>query len=434
MNVLRASLTRRRLARGFSAGALALSGGLFAPALWAQAPVDRPKGARVVIVGGGFGGATAAAELRRLAPAAETVLIEPFDSFIPGSSALEVAFGARTIEQASRPYAGLAKLGVRVVKAEAQAIDPVGKTVATTAGTFEYTVLVLATGIRLAPEEIEGLGAAGANLTPWDRAHLPSLRRRIEGLAGGTAVIGVPVGALKCPPGPYEYALLLAGHLKRKGQGRVVLIDSWPTPQPASVAAGFQAVIDSFGERIEYVPQARIARVDAAARKVLTVDGDEFDYELLSLIPPNRAWGPVKDLGLAAAGDAFVDVDPLTQRSRRFETLYAVGDVARTPFGKNASAAAGTGLLAARAIARALGKGAGAPGPAGEAARVRVACYPFVSPDRSLAIETDFTRAAGARADAPFEMKPSADPQPGAGNLAKRRAWESATLGAAFGA
>ncbi|MCC7016939.1 MAG: NAD(P)/FAD-dependent oxidoreductase, partial [Rhodospirillales bacterium] len=204
MSVLRASLTRRRLARSLGLGALALGGLPFAPALWAQTPVDRPKGARVVIVGGGFGGATVATELRRLAPTAETVLIEPFDSFIPGSSALEVAFGARTIEQASRPYAGLAKLGVRVVKAEAQAIDPVVKTVATTAGTFEYTALVLATGIRLAPEEIEGLGAAGANnLTPWDRTHLSSLRRRIEGLAGGTAVVGVPVGALKCPPGPY---------------------------------------------------------------------------------------------------------------------------------------------------------------------------------------------------------------------------------------
>ncbi|MCC7016015.1 MAG: NAD(P)/FAD-dependent oxidoreductase, partial [Rhodospirillales bacterium] len=231
-----------------------------------------------------------------------------------------------------------------------------------------------------------------------------------------------------------EYALLLAGHLKRKGHGRVVLIDSWPTPQPASVAAGFQAEIESFGDGIEYVPQAGIARVDAAARKVLTADGDDFGYELLSLIPPNRAWGPVKDLGLAAAGDAFVDVDPLTQRSRRFETLYAVGDVARTPFGKSGGAAAGAGLLAARAIARALGRGADAPGSAGEPARVRVACYPFVGLDRALAIETDFARAAGARADAPFDMKTSADPQPGAGNLAKRRAWETATLGAAFAA
>ncbi len=419
-------VTRRRLLKGLGAGSFALAGGLAAPALWAQTPIDRPKGARVVVVGGGFGGAAAAAELRRLAPGIETVLIEPNQSFLPGSSALEVAFGMRSIEQASRDYAGLAKLGARVVKAEARAIDPAGRTVATSAGTLEYTALVLATGIRLAPEEIEGLGAA-PNLTPWDRAHLPELGRRIASLSGGTAVVGVPVGALKCPPGPYEYALLLAGHLQKRGSGRVVLIDSWPTPQPAVVAAGFQAAIEQFGDRIEYVPQARIARVDAAARKVLTADGDEFAYELLSLIPPNRAWRAVTDLGLASEGDVFVDVDPPTGRSRKFETLYAVGDVARNPFGKNAGAARDTGRLAARAIVRALGM---AKAPADESAQVRVACYPFVAPDRALAMATDFALGAGAAVD----MKSSGDTNPSADNLAKRRAWEAEALKSAFAA
>ncbi len=427
------SVNRRRVLKGFGAGSLALAGGLVtfgaAPALWAQVPVDRPKGARVVVVGGGFGGATAAAELRRLAPAVETVLIEPNESFLPGSSALDVAFGEKSVAQASLGYGGLAKLGVRVVKAEARAIDPAGQTVATSAGAFAYTALVLATGIRLAAEDIEGLGPD--NLTPWDRAHLPELRGRIAGLSGGNAVIGVPVGALKCPPGPYEYALLLAGHLKKRGSGRVVLIDAWPTPQPAVVGAGFQAAIDQFADRIEYVPQARIKRVDAAARKVHTADGDEFAYDLLSLIPPNRAWRLVTDLGLAFAGDVFVDVDPLAQRSRKYDTLYAVGDVARNPFGKSGGAALDTGRLAARAIARALGAAKGSP-PAGEAARVQVACYPYVAPDRALAVETEFTLTPGAGADPAVAIKPTGDPQPGAGNLAKRRAWEAAAVKTAF--
>ncbi|MBM3733254.1 MAG: NAD(P)/FAD-dependent oxidoreductase [Acidimicrobiia bacterium] len=428
MTVLRVSLSRRRVVRGL--GALALGGALPAPALWAQAPVDRPKGPRVVIVGGGFGGAATAAELRRLTPAIEMILIEPNETFLPGSSALEVAFGLRPVDAAGRSYAGLAKLGTRVIKAEAQAIDPARRTVVTTAGTFEYTAVVLATGVRLAPEAVEGLVAAKDNLTPWNRAHLPELRRRIENLSGGTAVIGVPVGALKCPPAPYEFALLLAGHLQKRGDGRVVLIDSWLTPQPASVAAGFQAAIDAFAGRIEYVPQARIQRVDAAARKVLTADGDEFAYDLLSLIPPNRAWGAITELGLAMAGDAFVDVDPLTQRSRKVDTLYAVGDAARNPFGKNGGAAWDTGRLAARAIVRALGLARGAD----PEVRVRVACYPLAAPDRALAIETDFTLTAGASAgaEAAIDMKPSGDPVPGAGNLAKRRAWEAEIFKSAF--
>jgi NADPH-dependent 2,4-dienoyl-CoA reductase/sulfur reductase-like enzyme len=416
--------TRRDFARALGLGALALG----APAVWAQAPVDRPKGARVVVVGGGFAGAAAAAELRRLAPALEVVLIEPHETFLSGSSALEVALGLRAIGEAGRSYAGLARLGVRHVKAVAQGIDPVRKTVATSAGTFEYTALVLATGVRLASEEIEGLAAA-TNLTPWDRAHLPELQKRIAGLAG-TAVIGVPVGALKCPPAPYEYALLLAGHLKKKGQGRVVLIDAWPTPQPAVAAAGFQEAIDAFGEAIEYVPQARVARVDTAAKRVSIADGDEFDYDLLSLIPPNRAWGAVKDLGLAGEGDAFVDVDPLTQRSRKFETFYAVGDVARNPFGKNGGAAVDTGRLAARAIVRRLGLAQVADAPA----RVRVACYPFVAPDRALAIETDFALTPTPGAEPAVDMKSSGDPHPGPENLAKRRAWETEIFKITFAA
>jgi NADPH-dependent 2,4-dienoyl-CoA reductase/sulfur reductase-like enzyme len=189
--------------------------------------------------------------------------------------------------------------------------------------------------------------------------------------------------------------------------------------------------MESFADRIEYVPQARIARVDAAARKVLTADGEEFAYDLLSLIPPNRAWRLVADLGLAMEGDAFVEVDPLTQRSRKFDTLYAVGDVARNPFGKNGGAAWDTGRLAARAIVRALGA---AKVPADGPARVRVACYPFVAPDRALALEIDFALVPGAGVDPVIDTKPSGDPRPSADNLAKRRAWEAEAFKSAFAA
>ena len=424
-------LTRRHVLKGFGAGSLALAGGLAAPALWAQTPVDRPKGKRVVVIGGGFGGATAAAELRRLAPEIEVLVIEPAQTFFSGASALEYVFGAKTLDQAGRSYEGLAKQGVRMVKAEARGIDPIKKIVHTAAGAFEYGALVLASGMRLAPEEVPGLAeAGGANLTPWDRAHLDALKRRIEGFAGGTAIIGIPAGALKCPPAPYEFALLLAGHMKRRNlKGKVVVVDAWPTPQPGGVAAGFQAAMDAFGPLIDYVAQTKIEGVEAAGKKVRTGDGDELDCDFLSVIPPNRAWGLVKDLGLAAEADVFVDVEPLSQRSRKFETLYAVGDVARTPFGKNGGAAASTGVLCARAIAQSLGAKAILA-----AGQVKVACYPFVEPTLALAVETGFTLTAKAGADAALEITPISDTTPGAGNLAKRRAWEAAALQAAFGA
>ena len=425
------SIARRHVLKGLGAGSIALAGGLYAPALWAQTPVDQAKGKRVVVIGGGLGGATTAAELRRLAPEIEVLVIEPAAAFFSGASALEYVFGAKTLAQASRSYDLLARQGVRMVKAEARTIDPVKKIVTTSAGAFEYTALVLASGIRLAPEEIPGMTQAGdANLTPYERTQLDALKRRIEGFAGGTAVIGIPAGALKCPPAPYEYALLLAGHMKRRNiKGKVVVVDAWPTPQPGGVAAGFEAAMNSFGSLIDYTAQTKIERVEAAGKKVRTGDGDEVDCDFLSVIPPNRAWGLVKDLGLNAEADVFVDVEPLTQRSRKFDTLYAVGDVARTPFGKNGGAAAGTASLCARAIAQTLGAKA-----ALTAGRVQVACYPFVEPALALAVETGFTFTAKAGADAAMDMASTPDATPGAGNLGKRRAWEAAALKAAFGA
>lgn len=421
-----ATIGRRRFLRRVGAGASALAlGSLAGPTVLRAAEIVRTAGKRVVIVGGGVGGTTVAVHLRRRAPDIEVVLVEPSPALIWAPGSFDYVFGRSDPARVAWDYAPLARHGVRVVKAAATAIDPARRTVTTSAGTFEYTALVLATGIRLAAEAIEGLAASG-NLSPYDSGAFDALRQRIAAFAGGRVVVSVPAGALKCPPAPYEFALLLAHHLKtRNAKGRVTLLDAWPTPQPDALSAGLGAALAADPERIEHVPQVNVTKVDAKARKVLTAEGDEFEYDLLCLIPPNRVSPLVAALGVAAEGDIFADVDPVTFRARRHETVFAVGDVARTPYGRNAAAAHSAAILCAREVARALGAVADV---APTTATVDTACYPFVTPEKTLKLQVAFTATAKD-----LSSQVTSDNAAAAANRQLRRAWEAAVRSDLFG-
>jgi NADPH-dependent 2,4-dienoyl-CoA reductase/sulfur reductase-like enzyme len=387
------------------------------------------RGRRVVVLGGGFAGLAAAAELRRSASEAEVVLVEPAAEFFPATSSLDVAFGRRRMAEAARGYGSLAGRGVRLARGEAKAVDLAGRVAETTAGSFRYDALVLATGVRLATEEIAGLAAdPSLNATLYDRAGLARLSQRIAAFAGGVVVIGVPAGALACPPAPYELALLMADRMKeRKLKGRIVLIDAWPTPQPGPLGEALFAAIEAHGGLIDYVSQTEVRSVDAAARKVATGAGDEFSFDLLSLIPPHRAAGLVRDLMLADEGDDFAAVDPVTLRSPKDPHLFAVGDVARTPFGKSAAAAAGMARASAGEIARMLGAGGMAAADPAEPRRLAAVCYPHVDPGRALKLEVAHA-VSGAGASFKYGAETVADTQPKAANAARRRAWEKGLL------
>lgn len=420
------AIGRRRFLRRIGAGVSALVfGGVAAPTVLRAAEVVRAVRKRVVIVGGGVGGTTVAVHLRRHAPDIEVVLIEPSPALIWAPGSFDYVFGRSDRAHIAWDYAPLARRGGRVVKAAATAVDPARRTVTTGTGTFEYTALVLASGIRLAGEAIEGLAASG-NLSPYDPAALDALRDRIAAFAGGRVVVSVPAGALKCPPAPYEFALLLAHHLKaRNAKGRVTLLDAWPTPQPDALSAGLGAALAADPERIEHVPQVNVAKVDPGARKVVTAEGDEFEYDLLCLIPPNRVSPLVAALGFAAEGDIFADVDPVTFRARRYESVFAVGDVARTPYGRNAAAAHSAAALCAREVARALDAATGAP-PA--TVKVDTACYPFVTPEETLKLQVAFTATA-----TDLDSQVTSDNAAAVANRKLRRAWETAVRADLFG-
>ena len=407
-----------------AAGALALA----APLVWRRAFAQGGgRGKRVAVIGGGFGGAMTAATLRRIAPELDVTLIDPSPAFLFAPASIDVVFGRTTLERISRSYTLLADRGIRVSQAEAKTVDPAKRQVETGKGPVDYDALVLATGIRLAPDEVEGLGAAG-NLSLYDRSHLPALKQRIDSFQGGTIVVSVPTGALRCPPAPYEYALQLALLIKaKKLKGRVVLLDAWPSPQPDPLEPGLNAALNALADTIEYVPQVKVERVDAKARTVHTAEGDSFDYDLLSLIPPNRATPLVAALGIAGDSDIFAEVDPLTFRSRKHDNVFAIGDVARTPYGRSAGAAASAGVLCAQAIARKL-----AGKPAAAKPTVATACYPMLAPDSALLLETGFA-IEGPEGSAHVAAKPTADNNGSAANLQKRHVWETDLMAKIFG-
>lgn len=312
---------------------------------------------RVVILGGGFAGATTALAIKRLLPRVEVTVVEQGPAFVAAPRTLDYLFGIAAWGDVTRGYEALTSRGIRLHRGEVEGIEPERQVVRTTGGTVPYTFVVVATGIRLADEEVARLAEhPEANASLYDRSRLPELHRRVSSYRGGTIVLSVPPPPLQCPPAPYEFALLLAGEIRRKQlNGKIVLLDASTAPQPPPLSAGVEAALDQSEDVIEYVRSARVTAVDPGAGKVLTADRETFSYDLLSLIPPHRAARFIQESGLAQPGDPFVEVDPFTFRSPKFETVYAVGDAARTPYARTASAAVVTAMICAQQIAKALG-------------------------------------------------------------------------------
>jgi NADPH-dependent 2,4-dienoyl-CoA reductase/sulfur reductase-like enzyme len=390
-------------------------------------------GQRVIVVGGGFAGCLLARELKRLLPDVEIVLIEPQASFFSAPSTLDCLFGRKSFQAASRSYTPLIRQGIKFIQGRALSADLKRRVIDTSQGAFAYTALAIASGIDLVPDLIDGLKAdPKANLSPYDRATLPELSKRLRGFEGGTIVACAPPGAVKCSPAPYEYALLLAHHLKtRQVNGKVVLIDDRPNPQPQVLAEGFATAIEAMGPLIEYVAQETIVRVDAKARYVETGMGDKIAYDLLSLIPPNHGSALVTKLGIAGKNDSFADVDPLSLQSLAHADVFALGDCSRTPYGFSAGAATQSAYVCARGIAGHLG----VKQPeitADNPVRVQTTCYPYLSPETAMRTISRYALHLD-KGEMNLHSDPDVEAMGTPENRAARGAWEEGLLATIFG-
>jgi NADPH-dependent 2,4-dienoyl-CoA reductase/sulfur reductase-like enzyme len=316
--------------------------------------------------------------------------------------------------------------GVKVLKAEVEGVDTKNNQVFTSAGKLAYTHLVVTTGIRLAYEDIAGLREhPEENTHPYDKSTIVDMRRRLDAYKGGTILLGVPPVPFKCPPGPYECALLLAERIKKGNlSGRVLLVDANGAPQPPGVAQGFRDAISlTWADQIEYVTNQKITAVDVAAKAVTTDKGQTYKYDLLAIIPPNRAATFIREAGL---GDPFVEVDPGTFRSTKLDNVWAVGDAARTPYTKSAYVASLSGKIAAHGLAAALGASPPAPPD------LHNICYPFVASDKTLMVRADWS-VVMEEGKPKVNTKGAADNTPNPAGVQLRHAWERGLWREMFG-
>jgi len=291
-------------------------------------------GRKVVVLGGGVGGVTAANELRGLLGSEHRViLIERQRDHLFAPSFLWVMTGDRRADQVRRKLSGLLQKGVELVEAEITSLDPERKVVIARDQEYSYDALVVALGAELDPTSFPGYADAAFDFFDLDGA--ARLADALNSFGGGRVVVAVTSLPYKCPAAPYEAALLIEDHLRRRGlRARAEVAVFTPEPQPMPVAGPVMgaAVSQLLAQRGIALNTSRpLASIDAGSRELVFRDGGRERFDLLAAVPPHRAPEVVRRSALAAES-GWIPVDAATLRTR-FEDVYAIGDVASITLG-----------------------------------------------------------------------------------------------------
>jgi len=342
--------------------------------------------ARIVVVGGGFGGATAAKYLRMWHPATEVVLVERAATYdaCPISNLVLAGFAAP--QEARCGYSAIAAQGVRVIADAVTQVDAARRRVRLArGGELAYDRLVLAPGLDFSYGEIEGYEAAmraGRVLHAWDAGEQTlALRRQLEQMRpGGVFVISIPPAPFRCPPGPYERASLVAAYLKRANpRAKVLVLDA--NPDITSKGALFRkAWADLYAGTIEYRPNCLAVGFDAAS-STLKLEVEDVRGDVMNVIPPQRAAAIAQQAGVVTHNGRWCDVDWRSMESTAVPGVHLLGDatLAAPAMAKSASMANNHAKLAAAAIIELLAGRAPEPEP-----RILNTCYSFVSRDEAI--------------------------------------------------
>ncbi len=374
-------------------GALAALGGISARA---QARVKKSAAkARVVIAGGGFAGASCALHLRHLNPALEVVLIDPDESYVTCPMSNEALVGMRTLRSLTISRAGLARAGVRYVRASVVGIDAVQRHVRLDDGSaLDYDRLVVAPGIRFLWGTPGGYDAAAAQRMPhaWKAgAQTELLAAKLRSMPdGGVVAISVPSGLIRCPPGPYERASLIAHYLKtHKPRSKVLIFDANNHfPKQDVFTAAWQELYPGMIEWIASTQDGAVVRIDAK-KNILYTSAAAHPVAVVNIIPPQAPGMLALDAGLAS-GHGWCPIKPESFESQLVDHVHVIGDACiADAMPKSASAAVSQARQCALAIVTAL-EGREPPAPAFDSV-----CYSLLAPGNALAIHGDFTIANG---------------------------------------
>lgn len=291
---------------------------------------------RILVVGAGTGGSIVANLLARRTGLGVTVVSQDANHlYQPGL--LYVPFGWVSPAQLVRPQRPLLHPRIRLIQEEVRELDPLRRVARLNTGEVAADAVVLATGARLAPEEVPGLEDAHHFYSPEAALRLREALGRFE---GGHIVVGVAGVPYKCPPAPLEFALLLEWELRRTGRrSRTRLTYVSPLPRAFPIESVADVVEPIMADRgIELVPFFNVEQVDPGRRVVSSLEGEEVPYDLLVLIPPHRGIAPVSADGIADRG-GWIRTDRETLQVVGYEQVYAIGDATDLPVSKSGSAA-----------------------------------------------------------------------------------------------
>jgi len=370
-----------------------------------------PVNAHVVVVGGGFGGASCALSLRRLNPAIRVTLVDPDDPYFTCPMSNSVLVGWRTLPSIRVSRRGLERAGVRYVRDMISSIDTQRRRASLARGAdLSYDRLVMAPGIRFLWGQPEGYDPAAAAVMPhaWQAGEQTEiLASRLRSMRdGGVVAISVPAGPMRCPPGPFERAGLIAGFLKEhKPRSKVLIFDSNNHfPKQDVFMDAWQALYPGMIEWIPVVDGGAVVRVAPSEGLIFTAQG-AHRVDVANIIPPQAPGLLAVQTGLAS-DHGWCAIQPQTFESSAVRGVHVIGDACiADPMPKAASAANSQAKQCAGAIVADL------EGREPPTAELQSACYSLMARDRALSIHGRFELADGSIRQLSTPQTESAQPR-----------------------
>ncbi|RCX33083.1 FCSD flavin-binding domain-containing protein [Thioalbus denitrificans] len=348
-------------------------------------------GKKVVIVGGGIGGTTAAKYIRMADSSVEVTLVEPNADYHTCFMSNEVLAGERSIDSIRFTYDGLKGHGVNVVKDSVTAIDPAARTVTTAGGqTLSYDRCIVAPGISLLYDSVPGYSAEVAETVPhaWKAGpQTVTLRKQLEAMPdGGTVVIVAPPNPFRCPPGPYERASLIAHYLKNnKPKSKVLILDPKDKFSKQGLFTAGWKKFYGYGtdnSMIEWISGAAGGKVESfdAGSMTLQAAVESYKGDVINIIPAQRAGTIAQTAGLTD-DSGWCPVNPKTFESTVHAGIHVVGDASiASPLPKSGYAANSEAKVCAAAVVDLLnGKEPGQPSYVNT-------CYSIVGKDHGISV------------------------------------------------
>jgi len=342
---------------------------------------------KVVVIGGGYGGATAAKYVAMWSGGAvDVTLVEPNSTFVSCPMSNLVLGGSRQIAEVTVPYGGLAKRGINLVRDTATAVDAEKRTVRLASGqTLAYDRLILSPGIDFLYDQVPGLNNDAAQkqvLHAWKAGpQTVALRQQLEAMRdGGVYALSIPRAPYRCPPGPYERACQVAWYFKRaKPKSKVVILDG--NEDVTSKKGLFtKAWSEEYKGIVEYQPNHVLTDVDARTLTAKFETASDVKADVLNVIPPHRAGAIAVQAGVVTANNRWCEVDFLSFESIKVKNIYVLGDSIQIAPGmpKSGHMANQHGKVAAAAVLASL-----AGQPANPTPMLNNTCYSFIT-DRDV--------------------------------------------------